>query len=127
MMGDSVSPGEHLELHSNLPITDHSKFDRSCAGHVDDGAFTSVLSVRTAIDDYHVDSSSVLEIRHPRNGAEGKPTVCGNCLSIVEFAATRRQFAVKAVCVIGRVSELCVQNLDLFFSRNASVASTEHK
>jgi hypothetical protein len=52
--------------------------------------------------------------------------VSGNSLSIVEFAATRRQFAVKAVGVIGRVSELCVQNLGFFIRRNAFVASTEH-
>jgi len=125
-MGDSVSPCEHLKPYSDLSIADHPELDCGGAGNVDDRAFTMVLSVWAAIDNYHIDGSSVLEVRHPCNGSERKPTVCRNRLSIVEFAAARRQFAVKAVGVVGGVSELCVENLALLICRNVLLTCTQH-
>ena len=125
-MGDSVSPGEDLKPYSDLPITDHSELDRGGAGNVDDRTFTAVLSVGATIDDYHIHGSSVLQIRHAHNGAEWEPTVCRNCLSIIEYAAARRKFAVKAVGVVGGVSELRVENLCLLIRRNVLLTCTEH-
>src|SRR5579883_3255037 len=94
----------HLDRHGGEAGFLHAEQLRRLLGKVDDAA----RDIGTAIGDRHLDRAAILQIRHPRLGAERQAAMRGGEASLIEALAAGGEPAIEARPVPGGRADLAI-------------------